>query len=244
MILECASIYIIGNSKIFMRTLIVGAGEIGKSLYSIFSKMYETEMIDKGDVSAIRPEIMHIAIPYSDKFVEIVREYKERYNPRYIVNHSTVPAGTSRKCGAVHSPVIGIHPHLAESIKTFVKYLGGKDASHVADYFRRAGIKVYITDKPEATETIKALSTSFYGMTIEFTKEVKRICNERGIPFELWTLWTESYNQGYEKLGYPEYRRPNLIPIVKDIGGHCVLPNLNFVDSPFSELIKKLNKKE
>ena len=225
-----------------MKTLIVGAGEIGCNLFSILSGRYETKIIDKDQPIEFDPEIMHVCFPYSDGFNDAVKGYKEAYNPKYSVINSTVPVGTSKGLEAIHSPCMGIHPDLKESMLTFTKYLGGEDASEVAQYFRRAGMKVYLTDKSETTELMKILSTSFYGLCIEWTKEVKEQCDEYGVPFEMWTHWTDNYNTGYEKLGHPEFHRPNLVPIKTKIGGHCVLPNLKFLDSKFSEFIEKQNE--
>jgi hypothetical protein len=236
-----------------VKTLIIGAGEIGKSLRNILIKHYETYILDKEPVTIdglieiypgeeYQPEIMHICFPYSDKFIDAVKNYKLKYNPKFTVIHSTVPVGTSRKLDAIHSPCMGIHPDLTKSMLTFTKYLSGEKASEVAQYFRRSGMKVYLTDKQETTELMKILSTSFYGACIEWTKEVKRLCNENDVPFEFWTLWTENYNSGYEKLGHSEFRRPNLIPIKTKIGGHCVLPNLEFINSKFADFIKKQNE--
>jgi hypothetical protein len=56
----------------------------------------------------------------------------------------------------------------------------------------------------------------------------------------MFTLWNSNYNAGYEKLGYPEYHRCNLVPLMKRIGGHCVIPNYNLVKSKFTEFLKKL----
>jgi len=224
-----------------MKTLIVGCGEIGKSMYQIFSPYYETQVIDINEEATIKPEIMHICFPYSDNFIEEVNKYSNIYNPKYIIIHSTVPVGTSRKLNALHSPCVGLHPFLEESIKTFTKFIGGKQAGEVADYFRRANIKVYITDKQETTELMKICSTTAHGMFIEYTKEVKRLCDKHKVPFELWTMWTDNYNKGYETLGHPEYKRPNLIPIMKRIGGHCVLPNLEFEETKFTKFLKELN---
>lgn len=228
-----------------MRTIIIGMGEVGKALYEVLSKNYSCVAVDiekPEEVWCDQAEIMHICFPYSDKFIEEVKRYREKYKPLHVVIHSTVPMGTSIELGSIDSPIIGIHPHLAESLKVFTKFLGGKDADKVADYFRRAGIKVYTTENSNATELMKFLDTTFYGLCIEYTKEVKKICKENNIPFELWTLWTENYNKGYQALGYPEYTRPNLVPIIKRIGGHCILPNLNFLKNDFTELIKKRNE--
>jgi len=221
-----------------MRTLIIGDGEIGKSLFNVLDKQYECCIIDKGDEVELDYEIMHICFPYSDKFIKYVNEYLEKYKSKYVVVHSTVPVGTCEEIGAMHSPCVGIHPHLEESLTTFTKFIGGEYAHEVAQYFRRAGIKVYVTDLARTTELMKICSTSFYGLCIEWTKEVKRMCDKNHVPFEAWTLWTDNYNNGYNELGYPEYTRPNLIPIMGKIGGHCVIPNLEHLDSKFKQLIK------
>lgn len=227
-----------------MNTLIVGHGEIGKSLERIFSKYYPVAAIDMNESTYTKPEIMHVCFGYYPEFVREVKRYQELYHPKYTIIHSTVPIGTSRQCNAIHSPVVGLHPFLEESVKTFTKFLGGEQAGEVADYFRRANIKVYLTDKQETTELMKILCTTAHGMMIEYTKEVKRLCDENNVPFELWTLWTQNYNDGYEALNHPEYKRPNLVPIMKKIGGHCVLPNLNMLESKFTTFLKELNNRE
>lgn len=226
-------------------TLIIGMGEIGKSLYNVLSKEYNVYVYDpktgSGLVHCDDLDILHICFPYSDKFVDAVKNYQNLYTPKYTVIHSTVPVGVYDEIEAISSPCLGIHPHLEKSMTTFTKFLGGKKASEVADYFRRAGIKVYLVDDPKATAVMKILDTTFYAMCIEYTKDVKLQCEKLNIPFELWTVWTENYNKGYDKLGYPEYTRPNLTPIMKPQGGHCTIPNLKLLDTPFTNFIEKQN---
>lgn len=229
-----------------MKTLIVGMGEIGKSLHNVLSPHYEIYTKDIGntigeEIGSVK--IMHVCFPFSDKFITAVKEYQEKYKPEFTVIHSTTPIGTSRKVNAVHSPVEGLHPFLTESIQTFIKFISGEDASNVADYFRRANVKVYIVDDQESTEYMKIMSTTFYGMMIEFTKQVKQDCAERGIPFELFTLWNMNYNESYEKLGHPEYKKPLLAPIMKNIGQHCVLPNTELLKNDFTKFLKERNGK-
>ncbi len=224
-------------------SLILGAGEVGLSLQEILSTQYVVRIFNEHQQPEDEKfEIMHICFPYSDKFEDEVKRYQEKYKPKFTVIHSTVPPGTSRRLNSIHSPIIGIHPHLEQSIKTFVKYLSGDQASEVADYFRRAGLKVYLFDKQETTELLKIMDTTFYGVCLEYTKEVKTQCDKLGVPFEAWTVWTEQYNQGYKKLGYPEFTRPNLVPIQKRLGGHCVLQNTELLDNDFTSLIKKRNE--
>ena len=223
-----------------MKTLIVGMGEVGIALAEVL-KQYNPICYDikesRVDVWAT-PEIMHITFPYSDNFVQQVKEYQEKYEPKYTVVHSTVKPGTCAQVGAVHSPTIGIHPFLEQGIRTFTKFLGGEKASEVADYFRRVGLRVYLCERAETTEAMKILDTTYYALCIEFHKHIKELL---GNEFPNWTVYNEDYNRGYEKLGYPEYVRPNLVPIMKKQGGHCTLSNCNFMDTPFTKLIKELN---
>ena len=225
-----------------MKTLIIGFGEVGEALYEILINT-KPDILDMEEGVTETFEIIHICFPYSEHFVKEVKRYQRKYKPKYTVIHSTVPVGTSKECDAIHSPIVGIHPYLVKSIETFTKFLGGKDADKVADHFRKAGIKVYVTDKSETTELMKIMSTDFYGLCIEYTKEVKKMCDKYKVPFEMWTLWTNNYNQGYTVLGHPEFNRPNLIPITKKIGGHCILPNLLYIDNDFIKLIRKRNGK-
>lgn len=227
------------NKRYNTASLIVGAGEIGIALYNIFKKEYQTYIIDK-DSKCFEPiTYLHICFPFSKHFVKEVQKYQKEYKPIFTIVHSTVPVGTNKILGSISSPAVGIHPHLEESLKTFIKYLGGKNASRVANYFRKAGIKVYLFDSSDTTELMKILSTTKLGIDSEYAKEVKRLCDKYKIPFEAWTLWTDNYNKGYQKLGYPEYTRPNLIPIMEKLGGHCVLPNCDLLKSRFTDLVKQ-----
>ncbi len=229
-----------------MKTLICGKGEVGTALFNILVKQYQCAVIDpflKFDPGEFEPEIMHVTFGYDKNFVKSVKKYQERFKPKYTVIHSTVPVGTSRQVNAIHSPIKGQHPFMEEGIKRFTKFLGGENASEVANYFRRVGLKVYVTDKSEATEFVKARCTQKYALDIEYTKDVKLQANEVGVPFELWTIWTDDYNAGYQKLGFPEFTRPNLVPIMSKQGGHCTIPNLDLIATPFVRLIKKLNVK-
>lgn len=217
-------------------SIIIGNGEIGQSLHKVLG----------GDITGITHEakdydIIHICFPYSPEFIDEVKRYQKLFNAKYTVIHSTVPVGTSRKCEAIHSPCLGVHPYLEKSFLTFTKYLGGEKAGEVADYFRRHNIKVYVTDKSETTELMKILCTTKYGVDIEYVKDVKRQCDKFRVPFEMWTLWTENYNQGYKKLDQEQFTRPNLIPNMQKISGHCVMPNTELLETNFTKLLKELN---
>lgn len=209
-----------------MKTLVVGMGEVGRSLYQVLSEQYAVWELDIKYPQTGEFDIMHICFPYSDKLVDQVKTYQEKYKPKYTVIHSTVPVGTSALVGATHSPIRGLHPNLESGIRTFPKFLGGPQASEVADYFRRAGLRVILFDKSETTEAMKLFDTEYYRVCIEFAQRVKRYCDEHELSFhEVYTLGNISYNEGYTALGHPEFVRPVLQPIVGPIKGHCVLPN-------------------
>jgi hypothetical protein len=154
-----------------------------------------------------------------------------------------VPVGTSRAVKAIFSPVVGLHPHLEKSLKTFTKFIAGDGASDVADYFRRAGMKIYLLDKSETAELAKLSQTTFYALMIEYVKDLKRHCNRLDLSFsEAYTLFSVDYNKGYELLGYPEYKMPLLVPIQKKQGGHCTIPNCDLWQTVFTDFIKKQNE--
>lgn len=211
-----------------MKTLILGRGEVGTALAAVL-KNYLPDTYDRTDYYDVANgpyDIIHICFGYSDEFVDAVRDYQERYKPRYTVIHSTVPVGTSAELDAIHSPIRGIHPNLEDGIRTFVKLIGGSKASEVADYFRRAGLRVCLFDKSETTELAKLLETESYRVNIEFAHRAKQLCDEMGLSYhEVYTLQAQSYNEGYVALGRSEYCRPVLQPIMTPIGGHCVMPN-------------------
>ncbi len=93
-----------------LKSLIIGAGEIGNSLHNVIGGDItgKTEASDSYD-------IIHICFPYDDKFVDEVKRYQKLYSTEHTVIHSTVPVGTSTSLGAIHSPVIGVHPYLEKS---------------------------------------------------------------------------------------------------------------------------------
>ena len=208
------------------KDLIIGMGEVGTALWYVLHPFHTIATIDlKGEIRC-KPQILHICFPFSKKFISEVKRYQKLYKPKFTIIHSTVPIGTSRRCGAIHSPIRGMHPKLEESLRMFPKFLGGKDASKVADYFRKAGMKVILVDKQETTEALKLFDTEYYKVVIEFCHRVKKYCDFYELNFsDIYRLGNLTYNEGYAKLGYPEYTRPILEPIRGPISGHCVLPN-------------------
>jgi len=203
------------------KSLIIGSGEVGQALYKVIGG----DTIPSGQY-----DIIHICFPYSDDFISEVKRYQKLYKTKYTVIHSTVPVGTTKRCKAHHSPIRGVHPHLEEGIRTFIKYLAPAN-QELKEYFEKAGIKIKLIDKSENTEALKLWSTTQYGRFIELEKEIHKYCEERGLDFNIiYTEANKTYNDGYEKLGMGYVRRPILKHVEGSIAGHCILPNYKLLN--------------
>lgn len=226
--------------------LIVGFGEVGESLYEVLRKKYAVSVRDKEKGPEGRFDVLHIAYPWSSFFVRDARAYIKQYRPSLIVIHSTVPVGTTRKISsrAVHSPIRGVHPNLAKGIKVFVKYFGGSNAKRAAMIFSYLGVPTHVFSKPETTELMKILDTTYYGWNIVFAKEANKICKRLGLSFdEVYTHANFTYNEAYTKLGMSRVARPVLRYVRGEIGGHCVIPNTHLLNSWITQTLRNRNKR-
>lgn len=230
---------------------ILGFGEIGSSL-ALFYKNPKVKDLKRDDGLA-GVKILHVCIPYSEKFVDIVKKEIKNINPLLTIIHSTVAPGTTKKIGGMiaHSPMRGTHPKLFHGMKTFVKYIGADNikAGKMAErHLRGAGMKTKLFNSSTTTELGKILDTTYYGVCIAWHKEMKKICEKFGVSFEdAVTNFNISYNEGYTKLNKKNVIRPVLFVDNNPIGGHCVVPNAEilkkFVKSEAIDLVLKYRKK-
>jgi len=222
---------------------LLGNGEVGKAIGKFYvgknnCQVY-VEEIDTSDFPD-KLDILHVCIPYSDNFIDIVKVHIDNYKPLVII-HSSVPVGTTEKLEykfAVHSPVRGVHPNLYDGIKTFVKYIGADFAGAgrlVAEHFEEIGMIPQIVHKSKTTELAKLLSTTYYATCIAFHSYANKLCEKENLSFEaVMTEWNNSYNVGYMKLGKPEVIRPILyLPENDVIGGHCQIPNAKLLEKQY-----------
>jgi len=216
---------------------ILGYGEIGKAI-ARFYKNPKIKDLNRDDGLA-GVEILHICIPWSDKFINTVKKEIKKIQPKLTIIHSTVAPGTTKKIGGmiVHSPVRGVHPKLFEGIKTFIKYIGAdeKEAGKLAQkHFESLGIKTKLFFPSATTEMGKILDTTYYGLCIAWHKEMKKICDKSGVNFdEAVSDFNATYNEGYKKLGKNNVIRPVMFVDNKPIGGHCVVPNAEILNKYF-----------
>lgn len=214
-------------------------GEVGKPIFNILKDFYSVDAYDQagmlGDLGKDF-DVIHICFGHKENETEDFVKWVDEYQSKFLkeggitIIHSTVALGLSLRCGAVHSPIRGMHFNMEKSIRTFVKFFGGSEASTAAEIFRRIGIKVMVVNDSNTTEAMKLFDTEYYRICVEFMKRVDNYCYEKGLNFhEVYTLPNISYNEGYQKLGYSEYTRPVLQPIRGEIGGHCLTPNSKLI---------------
>ena len=213
--------------------LILGMGEIGKAIFALFNPLNNTNIqgIDEGESFPGQLfHVLHVCFPYGPTFKLECQKYAKEYLAPggIVIIHSTIPVGTTRNLGPnyVHSPCRGVHPHLLEGIKTFMKFFGGPRAREAAKFFDRLDVPTYTTAIPENTELMKLWETEQYRRFIETMREIKEMCDKHHADFDVvYTKSNESYNAGYAKLGITSVTRPTLYFVPGPTGGHCVEPN-------------------
>lgn len=220
-----------------MRQVVIGAGQVGTAVAEVLGHIELRDLHGH----AGRADVIHVCFPYTDDFDAAVSLYQSLYQPSLTVIHSTVPVGTSRRLGAVHSPVTGKHPHLTESLRRFVKMFGGPDAERAAALFSERGVRTECVPDQETTEAGKLWATLQYGWLIALEKEARRFCEARGAdPDIAYRRFNELYNEGYAELGLP-HRLPILEDVPGPIGGHCVIPNARLTPTRIAQVLLQLD---
>ena len=221
-----------------MNCLILGFGEVGQGVYEAFKDYHDIDHFDlkkEGQVIYKDYDLLLICFPYCEKFIEWVIWYQERFvNTKATIIFSTVPIGTTRQIpNAVHCPIEGKHPNLAESIRKFDRYIGG-NVQLAVQFFFDAGFdldRVEWFKDSETTELMKLQSTTNYGINIEYARELKKVCDKYKVPYEAIKEYNRSYNKLYEGT---DYKRYILDPPKGKIGGHCILQNLPLFKKDFN----------
>jgi len=220
--------------------IVVGLGEVGRPIYSLFAKVnptgtwgYDTGCNEKlypyfkGE-SPLLVDFLHLCIPWSADFVKEAKKYQQTYNPKITIVHSTVPIGTTSKLkNAVHSPVMGRHDNMEESISRTTKWIGGELARDAEAQFRLINVRCRLLPTSEETEALKLLSLAKYGMSIAFAQYQQNICSKYGFRYENIVEWDQEYNRAVR----PGLQRPILWPPGEEIGGHCVVPGAKILFS-------------
>lgn len=231
-----------------MRHIVIGMGEVGKSVFEVLKSCKEYK-VGWHDLDACnvpfeeRAHAMHVCIPHSKTFESIVRSYIAVYHPSLVIVHSSVPIGTCDANQWVHSPIRGVHPNIAQGIRTFVKYFGGLRSEEAAEIFSVMDIKTVSVRHARDCEAAKLWDTTQYGMMIVLNKIVYDWCAANKVnPEFVYKEFNRSYNEGYRELGRPEVVRPYLKNMPGPIGGHCVMQNLPLLgENQITDMINLFN---
>lgn len=236
-----------------MNNLVIGMGEVGNAVYEVTgsSHSYDIDHVESGQINLIPVGIMHVCFPYSETFVSDVQGYIARYNPRHILIWSTVPIGTCRKIDerVCHTPVEGVHPHLAESISKMRRWIGynrGEEGRFFEKYFARdLGMDISIVRGTETTELLKLRSTAKYGINIAWAQYEQELCDKYGVSFDSMMGFDQDYNKLYSDMGLFGFSRYILYPPDGEIGGHCIVPNAKMLNEQLpNELLDKIIEME
>jgi len=240
------------------KDVVAGIGEIGKPILKLLSKDsivvgfdLNHDLMDKNKFERhknLETSFLHIAIPVTGKFISNVLKLYKKFQPQCIVVHSTVKPGTTKKLqGKLPIPVIysatrGIHKRMIYDLKRYTKFFvispnaprGKWASSRYTKLMKRCNIKTKQMSKPETLELAKIIcDTSYLGWLVNYAQLSNLIAIEYGVNYdEMWSFSDEIH----KFLG----NRPKLYPGF--IGGHCVIPNLNLIQSDRLNLIKKMNK--
>jgi hypothetical protein len=229
-----------------LRHLVIGMGQIGTAVYNTLKTEHVVFTRDKASFDDYDIDVLHICIPYSERFLDVVGQYQEQYDPMLVIVYSTVAIGTCNKLGnsVVHSPVEGKHPNLEESIRMSARWIGceDRDASELAQVIWRDHAKsLRIVTSSHITEFLKLRSTAKYGVNLVWTDYEHSVSEALNIDFNLLKDFDSDYNELYKNLMMPEFQRYILDPPMGKIGGHCVIPNAKLLYNQFpNDMLKDI----
>jgi UDP-N-acetyl-D-mannosaminuronate dehydrogenase len=246
--------------------LIIGLGEIGHTLFALYSEATENFSVygidldqekmktlgQSKDKVPAKVDTLQVCLPCGspERFADIVKGYVDQYKPKLTVINSTVPPGTTLKvasackCLVAHSPSRGVHinaEHMIWEMKRWTKYVGGADAASskaAKAHFEKMGLKVKVLKSCRETELAKLFETTYRAWMIACFQEMHRISRAFGAEFDEAVDFLEDTHK-------ERFDRPVMFPGV--IGGHCLIPNtellLKSYDSDMLRLILESNEK-
>jgi UDP-N-acetyl-D-mannosaminuronate dehydrogenase len=226
--------------------IVAGMGEIGRPLLNILSRSFDCIGIDIDPVEIEPPVgVLHICYPYQiPRYVRTTADYIRRFQPELAIIHSTVPPGTTRQvqleaseCLVAFSPVRGKHARMEHDMLHYKKFVAAPRQEAVTaalGHFFAAGLQTAIFSSPEVAELAKLLETSYLGMLVAWAQEEERLAARFG----------GSFDEVNSFVGEIAFLPAHIFP--GEIGGHCVLPNIDLllsrVESPFLDLIVESNQ--
>ena len=247
------------------KVLIVGLGEVGRTLFELFEESGKFDVygldLDEARMREVMGDkkmpntvdVLHICYRCAsqERFVKASIGYITKFKPKLAIIDSTVPPGTTQKIHELskfqllaHSPIRGMHDNLTsmkKDVQFWTKYVGGttKEAAEAAKkHFEKLGLKVKVLNGPAETELAKLFETIYRAWMIACFQEMHRISRHYGADFDQVVDMLEDIHR-------LRLNKPLHYPGV--IGRHCLVPNtellLSVYDSQFLRLILDSNEK-
>ncbi len=209
-----------------MKTLVIGAGQVGTAIYNVIKGTHESYIRDVEEIAIDGIDVLQICYPDHKGFVETTYKYINQYKPVLTIINSSVEVGTSNKLpdNIVYSPVRGRHPKLEKDLRIYMKFAFSDDNRSLElalRYFKQCGLNMIGYPNHTAGEVVKLLSNIHMGIEIAWRQEVSRILKKFKVREEVYEQWEESYRKGYLLSGDTNLVRPSMSP--DPIGGHCIL---------------------
>jgi hypothetical protein len=191
--------------------------------------------------------LLHVCIPYNNKFEKNVLSLVSKFKPSAVVIHSTIRPGTTERLQkqlaipVMYSATRGVHKRMIQDLKRYQKFYSVYDWAPNAKWMektyqnrmKKAGIKTKAMSSPLVLELAKiVVDTSYYGWLINYSQLSNMIAIQNKVSYdEMWSFSDEIHKY----LG----NRPKMFPGF--IGGHCVIPNLDLMDNKTLDLIRDIN---
>jgi len=220
--------------------LVIGLGEVGRPIYEIIKESGKFDVygydidpnksVDDLELIPSSLDYLHIAVPYTNDFVDIVVQYINKLNPDIVIIHSTVAPKTTRKIykssGIItaYSPVRGIHRSMKRHLMFWSKWvtaLPKEKLNIVSNHLSSIGFKVKtVNASPETLELAKLWETVYRAIMIAAWQELHRIAKTFNVDVELLAEFIGEIHGVLRDrpVYYPSY-----------IGGHCLIPNTNIL---------------
>jgi len=242
---------------VLKKDVVCGLGEIGTPILKLVSKGIKTvgydvnpKLINRSrllKLEKIPTELLHVCIPYNEKFENNIIDLTLKFKPTAIVIHSTIRPGTTEKLQkrlqipVIYSATRGVHKRMITDLKRYVKFYSVYDWAPKSrwakkiyeDRMKKAGLKTKTMSSPLSLELAKiVVDTSYYGWLINYAQLSNMIAIQNKVDYdEMWSFADEIHKY----LG----NRPKMFPGF--IGGHCVIPNLDLMNDETLGLIREIN---
>ncbi len=242
---------------VLKKDVVCGLGEIGTPILKLVSRGIATVGYDVNPrltnpqkllkLKSVPTELLHICIPYNEKFEGNVVDLISKFKPAAVVMHSTIRPHTTEKLQkrlqipVIYSATRGVHKRMITDLKRYVKFYSvykwapksGWVKKVYENRMEKAGIKTKTMSNPLTLELAKiVVDTSYYGWLINYAQLSNMIAIQNKVDYdEMWSFADEIHKY----LG----NRPKMFPGF--IGGHCVIPNLDLMNNETLDLIREIN---